>query len=78
MEGQPVMKSILIIAGDYSEDYEVIVPYQALLMLGFSVDVVCPNKRKGDFIRTAIHDFEGDQTYSENRAICFVSMPLFR
>ena len=59
------MTSILIIAGDYSEDYEVMVPYQALLMLGFTVDVVCPNKRKGDFIRTAIHDFEGDQTYSE-------------
>ena len=59
------MTSILIIAGDYSEDYEVMVPYQALLMLGVTVDVVCPNKRKGDFIRTAIHDFEGDQTYSE-------------
>ncbi|WP_319414519.1 DJ-1/PfpI family protein [uncultured Cohaesibacter sp.] len=59
------MTSILIIAGDYSEDYEVMVPYQALLMLGYKVDVVCPNKRKGDFIRTAIHDFEGDQTYSE-------------
>ena len=59
------MTSILIIAGDYTEDYEVMVPYQALLMLGFEVDVVCPNKRKGDFIRTAIHDFEGAQTYSE-------------
>nr|WP_321456935.1 DJ-1/PfpI family protein [uncultured Cohaesibacter sp.] len=59
------MTSIIIIAGDYTEDYEVMVPFQALLMLGFKVDVVCPNKRKGDFIKTAIHDFEGDQTYSE-------------
>lgn len=56
---------VLMIVGDYSEDYEVMVPFQALQMLGFRVDVVCPGKRKGETIKTAIHDFEGDQTYSE-------------
>ncbi|SOC09355.1 DJ-1/PfpI family protein [Rhodobacter maris] len=56
---------ILMLVGDYSEDYEVMVPFQALGMLGFTVDTVCPGKRKGETIRTAIHDFEGDQTYSE-------------
>jgi len=58
-------KRILILAGDYVEDYELMVPYQALLMVGHRVDVVCPDKQAGDSIRTAIHDFEGDQTYSE-------------
>ncbi len=58
-------KSILVIAGDYVEDYELMVPVQALQMLGLQVDVVCPHKKAGDKIRTAIHDFEGDQTYSE-------------
>ena len=61
------MKKILLIAGDFSEDYEVMVPWQALSMLGFRVDVVCPGKRTGEFIKTAIHDFEGEQTYSEKR-----------
>lgn len=59
------MKKILLLAGDFSEDYEVIVPYQALSMLGFRVDVVCPGRGEGEYIKTAIHDFEGDQTYSE-------------
>lgn len=59
------MPSILCLAGDFVEDYELMVPVQALQMLGYSVDVVCPDKKKGDRIRTAIHDFEGDQTYSE-------------
>ncbi|PLY09899.1 MAG: protease [Arcobacter sp.] len=58
-------KKILIIAGDFVEDYEMMVPFQCLLMLGHSVDVVCPNKKEGEQIKTAIHDFEGDQTYSE-------------
>lgn len=61
------MSKILIIAGDFVEDYELMVPYQALLMLGHDVHVVCPNKQAGDFIKTAIHDFEGDQTYTEKR-----------
>ena len=59
------MSKILILAGDYVEDYELMVPFQALQMLGHQVDVVCPGKKNGDAIRTAIHDFEGDQTYSE-------------
>ncbi|MEN0615217.1 DJ-1/PfpI family protein [Klebsiella indica] len=59
------MKRILMLAGDFSEDYEVMVPWQALSMLGFRVDVVCPGKRVGEYIKTAIHDFEGDQTYTE-------------
>ncbi|MFM8223568.1 MAG: DJ-1/PfpI family protein [Planctomycetaceae bacterium] len=56
---------LLILAGDFVEDYELMVPYQALAMLGYRVDVVCPGKVAGDRVRTAIHDFEGDQTYSE-------------
>jgi len=58
-------KKILMIVGDFVEDYEVMVPFQALTMVGHAVHVVCPNKRSGDKVRTAVHDFEGDQTYSE-------------
>ncbi len=61
------VKKILMLVGDYVEDYEVMVPFQALLMVGHTVDAVCPKKRAGDSVRTAIHDFEGDQTYSEKR-----------
>lgn len=60
-------KKILMIAGDYTEDYETMVPFQALSMVGYEVHAVCPNKKAGDVVRTAIHDFEGDQTYSEKR-----------
>ncbi|MCU1241859.1 MAG: intracellular protease, PfpI family [Candidatus Acidoferrum typicum] len=60
-------KSILMLVGDYVEDYEVMVPFQALLMVGHTVHAVCPGKKSGEFVRTAIHDFEGDQTYSEKR-----------
>ena len=60
-------KKILMLVGDYVEDYEVMVPFQALLMVGHVVHAVCPGKRAGEVIRTAIHDFEGDQTYSEKR-----------
>ena len=60
-------KSILMIVGDYAEDYETMVPYQFLLGLGYIVHAVCPDKKVGDSIVTAIHDFEGDQTYSEKR-----------
>ncbi|MFH0256028.1 DJ-1/PfpI family protein [Vibrio rumoiensis] len=59
------MAKILIIAGDFVEDYELMVPFQALLMVGHDVKVVCPDKQSGDTIKTAIHDFEGDQTYTE-------------
>ena len=58
-------KKILMLTGDFVEDYEVMVPFQALMMLGHTVDVVCPQKKAGEQIRTAIHDFEGDQTYTE-------------
>ncbi len=60
-------KRILLIAGDFAEDYETMVPFQALLAIGLSVDAVCPNKKAGETIATAIHDFEGQQTYSEKR-----------
>jgi protease I len=59
------MKRILLIAGDFVEDYEVMVPFQILLTMGHRVDAVCPGKVAGDFVATAIHDFEGHQTYSE-------------
>src|SRR5580698_202322 len=70
-------KKLLMLVGDYVEDYEVVVPFQALLMVGHTVDVVCPNKRAGDSVRTAIHDFEGDQTYSEKRGHNFTLNAAF-
>ncbi len=70
-------KSILMIVGDYVEDYEVMVPFQALLMVGHNVDAVCPGKKSGEFVRTAIHDFEGDQTYSEKRGHNFALNATF-
>ena len=70
-------KKLLMLVGDYVEDYEVMVPFQALLMVGHSVDAVCPGKRAGDSVRTAIHDFEGDQTYSEKRGHNFALNAAF-
>lgn len=58
-------KKILMIVGDFVEDYEVMVPFQALSMVGHTVHAVCPDKKVGEKVRTAVHDFEGDQTYSE-------------
>jgi protease I len=58
-------KKILMLVGDYVEDYEVMVPFQALLMVGHTVHAVCPGKKAGQTVRTAVHEFEGDQTYSE-------------
>ncbi len=58
-------KKILMLTGDYTEDYETMVPFQALLMVGHTVHAACPGKKAGDQVRTAVHDFEGDQTYSE-------------
>ena len=58
-------KKILMLVGDFVEDYEVMVPFQMLIMAGHTVHAVCPGKKAGDKVRTAIHDFEGDQTYSE-------------
>ena len=59
------MKKVLFLTGDFTEDYETMVPFQMLEMVGYEVHAVCPGKKKGDTIKTAIHDFEGDQTYSE-------------
>jgi deglycase len=70
-------KSILMLVGDYVEDYEVMVPFQALLMVGHTVHAVCPGKKSGDHVRTAIHDFEGDQTYSEKRGHNFALNATF-
>jgi protease I len=58
-------KKILMLVGDFVEDYEVMVPFQALQMVGHTVHAVCPGKKAGEKVKTAIHDFEGDQTYSE-------------
>jgi protease I len=58
-------KKILMLVGDFGEDYEIMVPFQALQAVGHTVHAVCPGKKAGEKIRTAIHDFEGDQTYSE-------------
>jgi protease I len=70
-------KKILMLVGDYVEDYEVMVPFQALLMLGYVVHAVCPDKKAGDIVRTAIHDFEGDQTYTEKRGHNFTLNATF-
>jgi len=59
------MRKILLFTGDFAEDYETMVPFQMLQMLGFEVHAVCPDKKAGERVKTAIHDFEGDQTYSE-------------
>lgn len=59
------VKTILMLVGDFVEDYEVMVPFQMLLMVGHTVHAVCPGKKSGETVRTAVHDFEGDQTYSE-------------
>ena len=58
-------KKILVLVGDFVEDYEIMVPFQTLLTVGHTVHTVCPNKKAGEKVRTAVHDFEGDQTYSE-------------
>ena len=68
---------ILLLAGDFVEDYEIMVPFQALQMVGHRVDAVCPDKKKGDQVRTAIHDFEGDQTYTEKRGHNFTLNATF-
>jgi len=70
-------KRILLLAGDYVEDYEVMVPFQALQMVGHTVHAVCPGKKTGESVRTAIHDFEGDQTYSEKRGHNFMLNATF-
>lgn len=68
---------LLMIVGDFVEDYEVMVPFQALQMVGHTVHAVCPDKKAGQHVRTAIHDFEGDQTYSEKPGHNFVLNATF-
>jgi protease I len=70
-------KKILMLVGDYGEDYEIMVPFQALAMVGHVVHAVCPNRKAGDKVRTAVHDFEGDQTYSEKRGHDFTLNATF-
>lgn len=65
-------KKILMLVGDYVEDYEAMVPFQTLLAVGHTVHAVCPDKKAGESVATAIHDFEGQQTYSEKRGHNFV------
>src|SRR5262245_47828054 len=71
------MSKILMLVGDFAEDYEVMVPCQALQAVGHEVHAVCPDKSAGQTIRTAIHDFEGDQTYSEKRGHNFALNATF-
>jgi protease I len=71
------MARILMLVGDFVEDYEVMVPFQALQIVGHEVDAVCPGKKAGDKVRTAIHDFEGDQTYTEKRGHDFALNATF-
>jgi len=70
-------KKILMICGDFCEDYETMVPFQALLAVGHTVHAVCPEKKAGEAIATAIHDFEGQQTYSEKRGHNFTLNATF-
>ena len=70
-------KKILFLTGDFAEDYETMVPFQALQMVGHTVHAVCPGKDAGDTIKTAIHDFEGDQTYTEKPGHLFALNAAF-
>ncbi len=70
-------KKILMLVGDFVEDYEAMVPFQALSMLGHTVHAVCPGKKAGEKVRTSVHDFEGDQTYSEKRGHDFALNQAF-
>lgn len=70
-------KKILMLVGDFAEDYEVMVPFQALLAVGHTVHAVCPGRKTGEKVRTAIHDFEGDQTYTEKRGHAFTLNAAF-
>jgi protease I len=77
-EGDNVMaKKILMLVGDFVEDYEVMVPFQALQVAGHEVHAVCPDKEAGEKVRTAVHDFEGDQTYTEKRGHDFALNAAF-
>jgi protease I len=70
-------KKILLLVGDFGEDYEIMVPFQTLQAVGHTVHAVCPGKKAGEKVRTAVHDFEGDQTYSEKRGHDFAVNATF-
>jgi protease I len=70
-------RKILMLVGDFVEDYEAMVPFQALQIAGHDVHAVCPDKKAGDKVRTAVHDFEGDQTYTEKRGHDFALNATF-
>jgi len=70
-------KKILMLVGDFVEDYEAMVPFQMLTMVGHTVHAVCPGKKVGEAVRTAVHDFEGDQTYTEKRGHNFAINATF-
>ncbi|WP_439529695.1 DJ-1/PfpI family protein [Pannonibacter sp.] len=70
-------KKILMITGDFTEDYETMVPFQALMAVGHTVHAVCPGKKAGQTVATSIHDFEGDQTYTEKRGHNFALNATF-
>lgn len=71
------MKKILLLLGDFTEDYEAILPFQLLQVLGYEVHAVCPNKKAGEVVKTAIHDFLGDQTYTEKQGHNFMITKTF-
>ncbi|KAK1296705.1 hypothetical protein QJS10_CPB15g00118 [Acorus calamus] len=77
MAKQKSQKSVLILCGDYMEDYEVMVPFQALQAYGVSVDTVCPGKKSSDVCRTSVHQPSGHQTYSESRGHNFILNATF-
>ena len=62
-------KKVLLLCGDFTEDYETMVPFQSLGVLGYQVDAVCPDKKAGETVATAVHDFLGEQTYTELRGV---------
>ena len=70
-------KKILMLVGDFVEDYEAMVPFQMLTMVGHTVHTVCPDKQSGESVATAVHDFEGDQTYTEKRGHNFALNATF-
>jgi deglycase len=77
MERNVMAKKILMLVGDFVEDYEVMVPFQALQVAGHEVHAICPDKKAGEKVRTAVHDFEGDQTYTEKRGHDFALNATF-
>jgi len=70
-------KKILMLVGDFTEEYEIFVFEQGMKAVGHKVDVVCPDKKAGDIVKTSLHDFEGDQTYSEKRGHNFTLNATF-